>query len=136
MTKPADRAVASNFIESHYGKLDILVTNAGIGPADGLIGLRASESTEDELQELAGLTGGADALTRGNCRNASSASGARNRSLAAIPTSHIITRTSCTLASFGTAFAFRINCSTMSLPPSPVPLRDIPFVIKWQREII
>ena len=44
MTKAADRAVAAKFIESRYGKLDILVNNAGVGPADGLIGLRASES--------------------------------------------------------------------------------------------
>jgi NAD(P)-dependent dehydrogenase (short-subunit alcohol dehydrogenase family) len=52
VTKAADRAVAAKFIESHYGRLDILVNNAGIGPADGLIGLRASESTEDELQSI------------------------------------------------------------------------------------
>ena len=44
MTKAADRAVAAKFIESRYGKLDILVNNADVGPADGLIGLRASES--------------------------------------------------------------------------------------------
>src|ERR1700733_7873597 len=50
VTKAADRAVAAKFIESRYGKLDILVNNAGVGPADGLIGLRASESTEEELQ--------------------------------------------------------------------------------------
>ena len=46
VTKAADRAAAAKFIESRYGRLDILVNNAGVGPADGLIGLRASESTE------------------------------------------------------------------------------------------
>jgi NAD(P)-dependent dehydrogenase (short-subunit alcohol dehydrogenase family) len=52
VTKAADRAVAAKFIESRYGKLDILVNNAGVGPADGLIGLRTSESTEEELQSI------------------------------------------------------------------------------------
>src|SRR5258705_7867571 len=52
VTNAADRAVAAEFVESRYGKLDILVNNAGVGPADGLIGLRASESTEDELQSI------------------------------------------------------------------------------------
>ncbi len=52
VTKAADRAVAVKFVESRYGKLDILVNNAGVGPADGLIGLRASESTEEELQSI------------------------------------------------------------------------------------
>src|SRR5258705_10764984 len=47
VTKAADRAVAAKFV-----KLDILVNNAGVGPADGLIGLRASESTEEELQSI------------------------------------------------------------------------------------
>ena len=46
VTKAADRAVAAKLVEARYGKLDILVNNAGVGPADGLIGLRASESTE------------------------------------------------------------------------------------------
>ena len=50
VTNAADRAAAAKFIESHYGKLDILVNNGGVGPTDGLIGLRASASTESELQ--------------------------------------------------------------------------------------
>jgi NAD(P)-dependent dehydrogenase (short-subunit alcohol dehydrogenase family) len=49
VAKAANRAFAAKFIESRYGKLDILVNNAGVGPADGLIGQRASESTEKEL---------------------------------------------------------------------------------------
>jgi NAD(P)-dependent dehydrogenase (short-subunit alcohol dehydrogenase family) len=52
VTKAADRTAAANFIESHYGKLDILVNNAGVGPADGPIGLRASASSQEELQSL------------------------------------------------------------------------------------
>jgi NAD(P)-dependent dehydrogenase (short-subunit alcohol dehydrogenase family) len=52
VAKGTDRAVAADFIKSRYGKLDILVNNAGVGPADGLIGLRASESTEEELRTI------------------------------------------------------------------------------------
>src|ERR1700681_4469416 len=52
VTNAADRTAAAKFIESHYGKLDILVNNAGVGPTDGLIGLRASASTESELQSI------------------------------------------------------------------------------------
>jgi NAD(P)-dependent dehydrogenase (short-subunit alcohol dehydrogenase family) len=52
VTKAADHTAAAHFIESRYGKLDILVNNAGAGPADGLIGLRASASSQDELQTL------------------------------------------------------------------------------------
>jgi NAD(P)-dependent dehydrogenase (short-subunit alcohol dehydrogenase family) len=52
VTNAADRIAAAKFIESHYGKLDILVNNAGVGPADGVIGLRASASTESEIQRI------------------------------------------------------------------------------------
>jgi NAD(P)-dependent dehydrogenase (short-subunit alcohol dehydrogenase family) len=52
VTKAADHTAAANFIESHYGKLDILVNNAGVGPADGVIGLRASASSQEELQSI------------------------------------------------------------------------------------
>jgi len=52
VTNAADRAAAAKFIESHYGKLDILVNNAGVGPSDGLFGLRASASTQDELESI------------------------------------------------------------------------------------
>jgi NAD(P)-dependent dehydrogenase (short-subunit alcohol dehydrogenase family) len=52
VTKAADRAATAKFIESHYGKLDILVNNGGVGPVDGLIGLRASASTEEELLSM------------------------------------------------------------------------------------
>src|SRR5205085_7562128 len=46
VTSAADRTAAAQFIELRYGKLDILVNNAGVGPTDGLLGLRASASTE------------------------------------------------------------------------------------------
>lgn len=52
VTKAADRTGAAQFIESHFGKLDILVNNAGVGPVDGIIGLRASASSEEELQSI------------------------------------------------------------------------------------
>ena len=52
VTKATDRAFAAKFIESRYGKLDVLVNNAGVGPTDGLIGLRASASTESELHSI------------------------------------------------------------------------------------
>ena len=52
VTNAADRTAAAKFIESHYGKQDILVNNGGVGPTDGLIGLRASASTESELQSI------------------------------------------------------------------------------------
>ena len=52
VTNAADRIAAATFIESHYGKLDILVNNAGVAPADGILGLRASASTENELQTI------------------------------------------------------------------------------------
>src|ERR1700722_2685921 len=52
VTKATDRSDAAKYIESHYGRLDILVNNAGVGPTDGLIGLRASTSTESELQSI------------------------------------------------------------------------------------
>ena len=37
VTNTADRTAAARFIESHYGKLDILVNNGGVGPTDGLL---------------------------------------------------------------------------------------------------
>jgi NAD(P)-dependent dehydrogenase (short-subunit alcohol dehydrogenase family) len=52
VTRVADRTAAAQFIESHYGRLDILVNNGGVGPTDGLIGLRANASTESELWSI------------------------------------------------------------------------------------
>ncbi len=52
VTKAEDRKTVASFIDSKFGKLDILVNNGGIGPADGVIGLRASASTQEELQQV------------------------------------------------------------------------------------
>jgi NAD(P)-dependent dehydrogenase (short-subunit alcohol dehydrogenase family) len=52
ITKADDRIAVARHIESHFGKLDILVNNAGIGPSDGLIGIRTSESSEEELRHI------------------------------------------------------------------------------------
>jgi NAD(P)-dependent dehydrogenase (short-subunit alcohol dehydrogenase family) len=52
ITKAEDRAAVARHIESQFGKLDILVNNAGIGPSDGLIGKRTSESSQEELQNM------------------------------------------------------------------------------------
>src|ERR1700680_2151786 len=56
VTNAADRTAAAKFIESHYGKLDILVNNGGVGPTDGLIGLRARASTESEMKRIFNIT--------------------------------------------------------------------------------
>jgi NAD(P)-dependent dehydrogenase (short-subunit alcohol dehydrogenase family) len=52
VTKADDRIAVARYIESRFGKLDILVNNAGIGPSDGLIGKRTSESSQEELQNV------------------------------------------------------------------------------------
>jgi NAD(P)-dependent dehydrogenase (short-subunit alcohol dehydrogenase family) len=57
VTKATDRSSAAKYIESHYGRLNFLVNNAGVGPTDGLIGLRASASTESELQSIFNING-------------------------------------------------------------------------------
>jgi NAD(P)-dependent dehydrogenase (short-subunit alcohol dehydrogenase family) len=50
--KATHRAFAAKFIESRYGKLDILVNNACENPVDKPVSLRASESTQEELQSI------------------------------------------------------------------------------------
>ncbi len=52
VTKAEDRISVARHIESKFGKLDILINNAGVGPSDGLIGKRTSESTQEELQTM------------------------------------------------------------------------------------
>lgn len=52
VTKAEDRVAVARHIESQFGKLDILINNAGIGPSDGLIGKRTSESSQEELQNI------------------------------------------------------------------------------------
>ncbi len=52
VTKAADRTAAAKFVAEHYGKLDILINNAGVG--DDLFAQRVSETTEDELLKVFG----------------------------------------------------------------------------------
>ena len=50
VTKSADRSAAARFLEQKFGRLDILINNAGVGPSDGLFENRTSASTEEELR--------------------------------------------------------------------------------------
>jgi NAD(P)-dependent dehydrogenase (short-subunit alcohol dehydrogenase family) len=54
VTKPEDRKAAAKVVADKYGKLDILINNAGVGPADGLFAPRTIETTEEELQKIFG----------------------------------------------------------------------------------
>lgn len=48
VTSPADRTAAAAFLTEHFGKLDILVNNAAVGP--NLLVRKNLETTEEELQ--------------------------------------------------------------------------------------
>jgi len=50
VTSGKERAEAAAFLEKNFGKLDILINNAGIS-ADGLAGTSASATTEQSLQD-------------------------------------------------------------------------------------
>ncbi len=50
VTNKEDRTKAAAFLEKNFGKLDILINNAGIN-ADGLAGTGASATTEKSLQD-------------------------------------------------------------------------------------
>jgi NAD(P)-dependent dehydrogenase (short-subunit alcohol dehydrogenase family) len=52
VTKEEDRQSAAKLIEEKFGKLDILINNAGITAPGGLFGVRASDTSEEELQSL------------------------------------------------------------------------------------
>lgn len=54
VTKEDDRKAAAKTIGDKYGKLDILINNAGIGPDDGLLKAKTIETTEAELQKVFG----------------------------------------------------------------------------------
>ncbi len=53
-TSAEDREAVAKTIAGRFGKLDILVNNAGITAPGGLFGVRAAETTEDELQTVLG----------------------------------------------------------------------------------
>jgi NAD(P)-dependent dehydrogenase (short-subunit alcohol dehydrogenase family) len=54
VTKQADRASAAKFVSDKFGKLDILINNAGVGPEDGMFALKTVNTTEKELQTVFG----------------------------------------------------------------------------------
>jgi NAD(P)-dependent dehydrogenase (short-subunit alcohol dehydrogenase family) len=54
VTKQADRTSAAKFVSDKFGKLDILINNAGVGPEDGMFALKTVNTTEKELQTVFG----------------------------------------------------------------------------------
>jgi NAD(P)-dependent dehydrogenase (short-subunit alcohol dehydrogenase family) len=52
VTKEEDRESAADLIAAKFGKLDILINNAGITAPAGLFGVRASETSEEEWQSV------------------------------------------------------------------------------------
>jgi NAD(P)-dependent dehydrogenase (short-subunit alcohol dehydrogenase family) len=54
VTNPEDRAAAARKIDEKYGKLDILINNAGVGADGGMFAAKTVETTEQELQRVFG----------------------------------------------------------------------------------
>jgi NAD(P)-dependent dehydrogenase (short-subunit alcohol dehydrogenase family) len=54
VTKEDDRKSAANKVAQKYGKLDILINNAGVGAEDGMFAPKTIETTEKELQKVFG----------------------------------------------------------------------------------
>jgi NAD(P)-dependent dehydrogenase (short-subunit alcohol dehydrogenase family) len=54
VTSAADRKAAAKTVADKYGKLDILINNAGVGPVDGLAKPKTIETTDEELQKIFG----------------------------------------------------------------------------------
>ncbi|AXC11174.1 3-oxoacyl-[acyl-carrier protein] reductase [Acidisarcina polymorpha] len=52
VTKDADRKAAASFVAEKFGKLDILINNAGIGGDGGLLNAHTISTSEDELQRV------------------------------------------------------------------------------------
>ena len=54
VTKQQDRVSAAKYIGDKFGKLDILINNAGVGAQGDMFALTVSETTEEELQTVFG----------------------------------------------------------------------------------
>jgi NAD(P)-dependent dehydrogenase (short-subunit alcohol dehydrogenase family) len=54
VTKEDDRKSAAKAVAEKYGKLDILINNAGVGAEDGMFTPKTVETTEAELQKVFG----------------------------------------------------------------------------------
>ncbi len=54
VTNAADRTSAAKAVADKFGKLDILINNAGVGPEEGLGVPKTIETTEAELQKVFG----------------------------------------------------------------------------------
>ena len=52
VTKAADRSSAAKYLTQHFGKLDILINNAGIGPEAGFFQKRTVETSQSELETV------------------------------------------------------------------------------------
>ncbi len=54
VTNPEDRQAAAKTIGDKFGKLDVLVNNAGVGAQDGMFAAKTINTTEEELQTVFG----------------------------------------------------------------------------------
>jgi NAD(P)-dependent dehydrogenase (short-subunit alcohol dehydrogenase family) len=54
VTSAADRTAAAKTISEKYGKLDILINNAGVGADNGIFENKTAETTDAELQKVFG----------------------------------------------------------------------------------
>ena len=54
VTRQADRVAAAKYVADKFGKLDILINNAGVGSQGDMFALTVSETTEEELQTVFG----------------------------------------------------------------------------------